>query len=70
MQHVRRRDAYEVLVGKAEDRRTLGRLRRRWDGNIDLDLREVRWGMNWINLAQNRDKWQALVYAAMNLRVL
>jgi hypothetical protein len=65
-----RRGAYRGLVGKPEGRRPLGRPRRRWKDNIKMDLREVGWGgINWINLAQDRDRWRALVNAVMNLRV-
>jgi hypothetical protein len=65
-----RRGAYRALVGKPEGRRPLGRPRRRWEDNIKMDLREVEWeGMDWINLAQDRDRWRALVNAIMNLRV-
>jgi hypothetical protein len=65
-----RRGAYRALVGKLEGRRPLGRPRRRWEVNIKMDLREVGWGgMDWINLAQDRDRWRALVNAVMNLRV-
>jgi hypothetical protein len=57
-------------VGKPEGRRPLGRPRRRWEDNIKMDLREVGWGgMEWINLAQDRDRWRALVNAVMNLWV-
>jgi hypothetical protein len=57
-------------VGRTEGRRPLGRPRRRWKDNIKMDLREVGWGgMNWIELAQDRDRWRALVNAVMNLRV-
>jgi hypothetical protein len=62
--------AYRALVGKPEGRRPLRRPRRRWEDNINMDLREVGWGgMNWINLAKDRDRWRALVNAVMNLRV-
>jgi hypothetical protein len=57
-------------VGKPEKRRPRGRPRRRWEVNIKMDLRKVGWGgMDWINLAQDRDRWRALVSAVMNLRV-
>jgi hypothetical protein len=65
-----RRGAHRALVGKPEGRRPLGRPRRRWEDNIQMDLREVGWGgMDWINLAPDRDRWRALVNAVMNLRV-
>jgi len=65
-----RRDVYVVLVGEAEGRRPLGIPRCRWEDNIKMDLHEVGCGgMDWINLAQNRDRWRALVNAVMNLRV-
>jgi hypothetical protein len=65
-----RRGAYRALVGKPEGRRPLGRPRRRWEDNIRMDLREVGWGgMDWIYLAQDRDRWWALVNVVMNLRV-
>jgi hypothetical protein len=65
-----RRGAYRALVGKPEVRRPLGRPRRRWEDNIEMDLREVGWGgMDWINLAQDRDRWRALENAVMNFRV-
>jgi hypothetical protein len=65
-----RRGAYRALVGKPEGRSPLGRPRRRWEDNIKMDLREVGWGdMDWINLAQDRDRWRDLVNAVMNLRV-
>ena len=61
---------YRVLVGKPEGRRRLGRPRRRWVDNIRMDLREVRCGyMDWIGLAQDRDRLRKLVSAVMNLRV-
>jgi hypothetical protein len=59
-----------ILVGKPEGKRPLGRLRCRWEGNIRVDLREIVWdGVDWIHLAQNRDKRRALVNMVMNLRV-
>jgi hypothetical protein len=65
-----RSGAYRDLVGKPEGRRSLVRPRRRWEDNIEMDLREVGWGgMDWINVAQDRDRWRALVYTVMNLRV-
>jgi hypothetical protein len=64
------RNAYRILVEKPEGRRLLGRPRRRWVDNIKVDLRETGWdGMDWINLAQDRDHWRALVNTVMNLRV-
>ena len=61
---------HRVLVGKAEGKRPLGRSRCRWEDNIRMDLREVGCGgMDWIELAQDRDKWQALVNALMNFWV-
>jgi len=61
---------YGVLVGKSERKRPLGRLRRRWEDNIKMDLQGVECGgMDWIDLAQYRDRWRALVNAVMNLRV-
>jgi hypothetical protein len=57
-------------VGKAGGKRPLGRPRRRWVDNIIMDLREIGWdGMDWNNLAHNRDQWRALVNTVMNLRV-
>jgi hypothetical protein len=59
-----------VLVGKPEEKRPLGRLRHRWEDNIRMDLQEVGCGgMDWIGLAQDRDRWRAVVNAVMNLRV-
>jgi hypothetical protein len=57
-------------VGKPKGTRPLGRPKHRWEDNIKMHLREVGWGsMDWINLAQDRDRWRALVNAVMNLRV-
>ena len=64
------RGAYRVLVGKPEGKRPLGRPRRRWVANIRMDLQEVGCGyVDWIGLAQDRDRWRTLVSAVMNLRV-
>ena len=64
------RVVYRVLVGKPEGRRPLVRPRRRWEDNIRTDLREVGFGcVDWMELAQDRDRWRALVSAVMNLRV-
>jgi hypothetical protein len=61
---------YRVLVGKPEGKNPLGRPRRRWEDNIKMDLQEVGCGvMDWTELAQDRDRWRALVNAVMNLRV-
>ena len=65
-----RRGVYRVLVGKPEGKRPLGRPRRRWEDNIKMGLQEVGCGgMDWIELAQDRDRWRALVNAVMNLQV-
>jgi hypothetical protein len=62
--------ACRTLVGKPEGMRPLGRPRRRWVDSIKIDLREIGWdGMDWIDLAQDRDRWRAYVNAVMNLRV-
>jgi hypothetical protein len=64
------RNAYRILVGKPEGKRPLGRPRCRWANNIKMDLREIGWdGMDWINMAQDRDQWGALVNTVMNLRI-
>jgi hypothetical protein len=61
---------YRVLVGKPERKRQLGRPRGRWEDNIKMDLQEVGCGgMDWNELAQDRDEWRALANAIMNLRV-
>jgi len=65
-----RRGVYMVLVGKPEGKRPLGRPRRRWEDNIKMDLQEVGCGdMDWMVLAQDRDRWRALVNVVMKLRV-
>ena len=61
------RNAYRVLVGKPEGKRSLGRLRRRWEDNINMDLREVGCDpRDWIDLVEDRDQWWAYVRAVMN----
>jgi hypothetical protein len=65
-----KRNAYRILVGKSEGRRPLGRPRRRWVDNIKIDLREKEWdSVDWVDLAQDRDQWRALVNTVMNLRI-
>jgi hypothetical protein len=62
------RNAYGILVGKPEGKRPLGRPRLRWVNNIQMDLREIGCdGVDWIDVAQDRDQWRALVNTAMNL---
>jgi len=64
------RGVYRVLVGKPEGKRPLGRPRRRWGDNIKMDLQEVGGSRrDWMELAQDRDRWRALVITVMNLRV-
>jgi hypothetical protein len=66
----KKRNAYRILVGKPEGKRPLGRPRRRWVDNIKIYLREIGWdGMDWIDLAKDRDQWRVLVNTVMNLRV-
>jgi hypothetical protein len=65
-----RRGVYRVLVGKPEGKRPLGNPRRRWEDNIKMDFQELGCGgVYWIELAQDRDRWRALVDAVMNFRV-
>jgi hypothetical protein len=65
-----KRNACRILVGKPEGKRSLGRPRRKWVDNIKIDLRETGWhGMDWIDLALDRDQWRALVDTVMNLWV-
>jgi hypothetical protein len=65
------RNVYRVLMGKSEGKIPLGRPRHRWEDGIRMDLREIGWGsVDWILLAQDRDRWRALVNTVMNLQVL
>jgi hypothetical protein len=65
-----KRNGYRILVGKPEGKRPLGRPRRRWEDNIKMDVREIGWGgVDWIELAQDRDQWRALLNRVMNIRV-
>jgi hypothetical protein len=65
------RKVYKVLVGKPDGKRPLGRSLRRWEDGIRMDLGEICWGsVDWIQLAQDRDRWRDLVNTVMNLRVL
>jgi hypothetical protein len=62
---------YRVLIGKPEGKRPLGRPRRRWEDGIRMDLREIGWGsVDWIQLTQDRERWQTSVNMVMNLRIL
>jgi hypothetical protein len=65
-----KRNAYRILAGKPEGKRPPGRPRRRWVDNIKMDLREIGWdGVDWMDMAQDRDQWRALVNTVLNLRV-
>jgi hypothetical protein len=65
-----KRGAYRILVGRPEGRPPPGRPTHRWEDNIKMELQQVGWGdMDWIELAQDRDRWLALVNAVINLRV-
>ena len=67
---MRGRDVYWVLVGKPEGNRPLGRTKRRWEDNIQMDLQEVGGGCgDWMELAQDRERWRALVSTVMNFRI-
>jgi hypothetical protein len=62
------RNVCKVFVGKPEGKRLLGRPRRGWENNVGMDVREIRWeGVDWMHLAQSRDKWRAVVNTVMNL---
>jgi hypothetical protein len=68
--NVEKRNAYMILVGKPEVKRPLGRPRCRYVDNIKMDLRQTGWdGMDWIDLAQDREQWRALANTVMNLLV-
>jgi hypothetical protein len=65
-----KRNAYTLLLRTPKERRPIGRSRRRWEDNIQMHLGEIGWnGVDWLGLAQDRDKWRALVNVIMNLRV-
>jgi hypothetical protein len=67
---VEKRNAYRILVGKPDGKRLLGRPRCKWVDNIKMDLRKIEWyDMEWIDVAEDRDQWRALVNRVMNLRV-
>jgi hypothetical protein len=62
-------NVYRILMGKPEGKRPLGRPRRRWEDEIRMELRGIGWrSVDWIQLAQDRDRWRALVHKVMNLR--
>jgi hypothetical protein len=66
----KKRNAYRILMGKPEGKRPLGRRKRRWVDNIKKDVTEIGWdGVDWIDMAQARDQWRALVNTVLNLRV-
>jgi hypothetical protein len=65
-----KRNAYRILVRKSEGKRPLGRPKSRWADNIEMNLREVGWdGVDWIDMAQDRDQWMAFVNTVFNLRI-
>jgi len=61
--------AYRTLVGRSDGKRPLTIPRRRWEDKVKMNLQEVGWGMDWIDLTQDRDRWRAVVNSVMNLRV-
>jgi hypothetical protein len=64
------RNSYKILVGKCGGKRPVGRPRHRWEDNIVVYFREICWHVvDWMNLAEDRDQWRAVVYAVMNLKV-
>jgi hypothetical protein len=66
----KKRNAYRILVGKPEGKRPLGRPRRRWVYSFKMDLKEIGWdGVDWIDMAQDRDQWRVLVNTVLNLWV-
>jgi hypothetical protein len=68
--HGEEQNAYRILVGKLGGKIPLGKHRHRWEDNTEMDLREIGWGgMEWINLAQDRDQWRAFVNTMVNLQV-
>jgi predicted membrane protein len=65
-----KRNMYRILLGKSEGKRPLERPRRRWVGNIKMDLREIEWDdVDWIDMSQDRDQWRALVNTVLNLSI-
>jgi hypothetical protein len=67
---VAKRNTYRTFVGKPERKRRLRTRRHKWEDNIKMNVREIGWGgMDWIDLAQDRDQWRALVNTVTNLRV-
>jgi hypothetical protein len=64
------RKVYKVLVGNPEGKRPLRRPRHKWEDGMRMNLREIGWGVDWIRLAQDRDRWWAVASTVMNLQVL
>jgi hypothetical protein len=64
-----KRNTYGILVGKPEGNRPLGKPRHKWVDNIKIDLRDIGWDIDWIDLAENKGQWRAVVNTVMNLRV-